>query len=212
MKLFATISALFIEVASANNLFVIEESKLSTLIDDTPSLASTAETTGTTADIVSLGSVTRMDYLTAQIETWASHRAVRHVWGFTELQDFDPECSTMSDEARLAAIDKCEASELFSDPKIKSFSSEYYGLSEGNRIRSNDAGWICAQRRVGRAFGWLHSQYSSGKTSIPDFVMVVDDDTYIDLVDVIGHLEEENNKLGNGAFAKAGCLFEQNEM
>jgi hypothetical protein len=42
--------------------------------------------------------------------------------------------------------------------------------------------------------------------------MVVDDDTYIDLVDVIGHLEEENNKLGNGAFAKAGCLFEQNEM
>jgi hypothetical protein len=201
------------ESAQKETKYVINESGLSTILDEPPSFVSQAKSSGLTTDIVSLGSVTRMDYLTAQIETWASHRGVRHYWGFSELQDFDPECSTMSDEARSAAVDTCKTGPAFKDPKIKSFFADYYGLSEGNRVRSNDAGWICAQRRVGRALGWLHSQYSGGKADIPDYLMVVDDDTFVDLVDVMSYLEQEAKKNEDvGAFARAGCVFEENEM
>eukprot|EP00804_Cyclotella_cryptica_P013053 CCRYP_002359-RA/>CCRYP_002359-RA protein AED:0.09 eAED:0.14 QI:151/0.85/0.75/1/0.85/0.75/8/502/1448 len=200
--------------ANANEpAFLLDGADLTTLVDDPPSFVSRADSSyGFAADIVSLGSVTRMDYLTSQIETWASHRAVRHFWGFSELQDYDPECSAMSDAARAAIVDTCKASMAVKDPKIQSFFSEYYGLSEGHRERSNDAGWICAQRRVGRAFGWLHSQYAGGKATIPEYLILVDDDTYVDLVDVMAYLEKEDQKAEGRAFARAGCVFPRNEV
>ena len=209
----SSLSDFFKPEASSNARYVVNEASLTSLLEEPPSFVSHAESSGLTTDIVSIGSVTRMDYLTAQIETWASHRGVRHYWGFSELQDFDPECSAMSEEARSAVVDMCKATEAFKDPKIKSFSEEFYGLSEGNRVRSGDAGWVCAQRRVGRALGWLHSQYSGGKTDVPDYLMVVDDDTYVDLVDVMSYLEQEADKTEHAAaFARAGCVFQENEM
>lgn len=154
-----------------------------------------------------------MDYLTAQIETWASHRGVRHYWAFSELQDFDGECTSMTEEARKESVKMCKAGEGVNDVKVKGFFGDYYGLSEGNRVRSEEAGWLCAQRRVGRALGWLHYQYAVEKMEIPDYLMVVDDDTFVDLVDVMKFLEEEADKnQDGGAFARAGCVFEENEM
>ena len=193
--------------------FVTDEPAIESIIYDPPSLVSEAEYSGLITDIVSLGSVTRMDYLTAQIKTWASHRSVRHYWGFSELQDYDPECSAMSEEARSAAVKTCMATDAFRDPMIKGFLQNYYGLSEGNRVRSGDAGWVCAQRRAGRALGWLHSQYSEEKIDIPEFLLVVDDDTYIDLVDVMSYLKQEAKKTDlTRAFARAGCVFQKNDV
>ncbi|KAL3774922.1 hypothetical protein ACHAWO_004008 [Cyclotella atomus] len=116
----------------------------------------------------------------------------------------------MSDSDLAAVVDACREKTLtsgdqglFKDEKMKSFFGEYYGVSEGNRVRSRDAGWVCAQRRVGRALGWLHSKYSGGdgddKVDVPDYLMVVDDDTYVDLVDVMSYLEKEaEKKKGEG--------------
>jgi len=198
---------------SQKNDYVVNDSILSAMLDEPPSFMSQATSSGLTIDIVSLGSITRMDYLTAQIETWGSHHGVRHYWGFSELQDYDPECSVMSDDYHTAAIDKCKTDPLFKAPNIKSFFTNTYGVSEGSRIRSTDPGWLCAQRRLGRAFGWLHSQYLGGKTDFPDYLMVVDDDTYVDLVHVSGYLEQEAKKFDDReAFARAGCVFQENEM
>ncbi|KAL3782062.1 hypothetical protein HJC23_006290 [Cyclotella cryptica] len=203
-----------------SNRFVIDESNLSALLNEPPSFVSSAAQqdapSSLSTDVVSIGSVTRMDYLTSQIETWASHRSIRHFWGFSELQDYDQECSAMSDEARAALVDACKdrAHPAFGDDRIQAFFEEYYGLSEGNVVRSNDAGWICAQRRVGRAFGWLHAQYFEGQVDVPDYLMVVDDDTYLDLVDVMAYLEREREKIDNNeaAFARAGCVFQENDV
>lgn len=137
----------------------------------------------------------------------------------------------MSDSDLAAVVDACREKTLtsgdeglFKDEKMKSFFGEYYGVSEGGRVRSRDAGWVCAQRRVGRALGWLHSKYSGGdgddKVDVPDYLMVVDDDTYVDLVDVMSYLEKEAEKkkgeggedVDVGAFARAGCVFPQNEV
>lgn len=111
-----------------------------------------------------------------------------------------------------------------------SFFSEYYGTTEGGNIRSDDAGWICAQRRSGRTLGWLHSQYyqggidytgsnvssvggisgiSVGSVSIPDYLMVVDDDTYVDMERVLTLLEQQQREEEEeGAVGTAGCLIE----
>ena len=153
-----------------------------------------------------------MDYLTAQFETWGSHKNVRHYWGFSELQDYDAECTDMSESSLSEAVSTCKAAQGYGDAKIKSFFGDYYGISEGNRVRSNDAGWLCAQRRVGRALGWLHYQYVVQHVEIPQYLAVVDDDTYIDLVDVVSYLKKEEQKTEGRAFARAGCVFQENDV
>lgn len=98
--------------------------------------------------------------------------------------------------------------------RMTSFFQKYYGLSEGSRVRSRDPGWICAQRRVGRAFGWLHSMYSSSSNGVkvPDYLMIVDDDTYVDLVHVVKYMEKQEQASPGRAFASSGCVFRQNEV
>lgn len=49
-----------------------------------------------------------------------------------------------------------------------------------DRIRAGyGPGWFCAQRRPGHALGWLQTIYQSNATSIPDILLLVDDDTSV---------------------------------
>jgi hypothetical protein len=202
--------------------FIMNEASLETHIKDPPSIVSQSSSTDDsestldinvpTTDIVSIGSISRLDHLTAQIETWASHLSTRHFWGFSELNDFDPECASSTTPDKLENFNTC--TDFFGalqrrDNDIGSFFSMYYGVTEGGRIRSNDSGWVCAQRRPGRAFGWLHSQYAGGATTIPDYLLLVDDDSYLDMVEVVRILEGMEKKREGEAFGVAGCVFER---
>lgn len=147
--------------------FIMNESSLETHIKDPPSIVSQSSSTDDsestlglnvpTIDIVSIGSISRLDHLTAQIETWASHLSTRHFWGFSELNDFDPECASSTTPNKLGDyVDTCAdflGALQRRDNHIGSFFSQYYGVTEGGRIRSNDPGWVCAQRQPGRALG-----------------------------------------------------------
>ncbi|KAL7483385.1 hypothetical protein ACHAW6_012291, partial [Cyclotella cf. meneghiniana] len=157
------------------------------------------------------GSTTRLDYLTAQIKTWASHHSTRHFWGFSELQDYDPECTSTPPEKLEEFVETCRNFHRTTDKDengARSFFSQYYGFTEGNRDRTKDAGWVCAQRRLGRAFGWLHSQYAGEETTIPDYLVLVDDDSYMDMVAVVRSLEEAEKEQKGAAFALGGCVFQ----
>jgi hypothetical protein len=192
--------------------FVIPEQRLDDMLDDPPSFSSSRETgigslSESSVDIISLGSITRMDYLTAQISTWASHRMVRHFWGLSEVQDYDPQCGEMSVHEIHSIVEKCKAQNHSELSKMSTFLAEFYGVSEGNRVRSNDPGWICALRRVGRAFGWLHSVYLNSKdSSLPDYLLMVDDDTYVDMEKVKSNLDKSKE------WALSGCVFEENDV
>lgn len=201
------------ESASKLGSFVLEESALKALLLEPPSFVSHANSTSAafSTDIVSFGSTTRLDYLTAQIKTWASHHSTRHFWGFSELQDYDPECTSTRPEKLEDFVETCRNFHRTTDQDkngARSFFSQYYGLTEGNRDRTHDAGWVCAQRRVGRAFGWLHSQYAGGETTIPDYLALVDDDSYMDMVAVVRSLEEAEKEQKGAAFALGGCVFQ----
>jgi hypothetical protein len=41
---------------------------------------------------------------------------------------------------------------------------------------------------------------------------MVDDDTYLNLVNVTAYLEKEDKKANGGAFARAGCFFGQGKL
>lgn len=108
----------------------------------------------------------------------------------------------------------------YRNEKMNRFFGEFYGITEGDRVRSTDAGWVCAQRRVGRALGYLNVRYGGGvgdaradaaeTIDIPDYLIVVDDDSYVDLGDVLTSLEKR--KVHGDAAVMAGCLFQENDL
>lgn len=163
-----------------------------------------------TIDIVSIGSKTRFEHLKAQASTWVSHPYVRSFWGFTEKQGHNETCDSMTDEEITSHVDSCVAGFDETAGHIQEFITEGYTLIEDGR-RRRDAGWICAQRRVGRALGWLkHVAYKDhDQDSLPDLLLIVDDDTYIDL-NIIEEKTGEFKAIADGSVEVLGsCLFEE---
>jgi len=153
-------------------------------------------------DVVSIGSESRFDYMTSQLQTWAA--ITRNFYGFTESTDFDPSCTlSLSDEStRLNYVNTC---------RLPNVGTKEYGIGHGN-----SGGWICAQRRVGKALGWLQAVYSSSrkggvkvKRSIPDILVIVDDDTSVDLNKVKQFMmTKENSSLSEDPYIAAGSVFQ----
>lgn len=191
--------------------FVVPESKLEQLMSDPPSFSSSSLSQSPklpVVDVVSIGSISRLDFLMAQVESWASHRSMRHYWGFSELNDFDPECTSSAPAQEVAAyVESCRA---FHSADGNGFFASYYGKTEGGRDRAHSPGWLCAQRRPGRAFGWLHSQYTGG-TEPPDYLLVVDDDSYVDVPHLLHLLNWHREQRQQRATVLAGCLFQAGE-
>jgi hypothetical protein len=48
-----------------------------------------------------------------------------------------------------------------------------------------------------------------GATTIPDYFLLVDDDSYLDMVEVVRFLEGMEKKRKGEAFGVAGCVFER---
>lgn len=197
---------------SGENELVIDGSKLWHLKHDVPTVhhfQSNESHDDFVVDVLSIGSETRPDQLKAQVETWASHVSVRNFWGFTESQDFDPNCSAEHEEDFLADhVGSCKAVGHGDDGSaLKKFVNRFYGYGEGQMDRSKDIKWICAQRRLGRALGWLQHQYGdSFEIELPDAMVLVDDDTFLDMDQVKNHLLSSSN---NAPLASAGCLFDR---
>ena len=153
-------------------------------------------------DVVSIGSESRFDYMTSQLQTWAS--TSRNFYGFTESTDFDPSCTLgLSDESvRLDYVNTC---------RLPHVGTNEYGIGHGN-----SGGWICAQRRVGKALGWLEAVYSihrkggvKVKRSIPDILVIVDDDTSVDLNKIKQFMiKEENSSSSEEPNIAAGSVFQ----
>jgi len=153
-------------------------------------------------DVISLGSQTRPEYLTYQTKTWATYPNIRHFWGLTEDDDFNPYCSNIDKHDLDISIERCKSA-MGWETEIEGFRIQAYGQAGGSHAQENlygtlgggvarlkkamedahqhKAGWFCAQRRIGPALGWLQSVYQDNATSIPDILVLVDDDTSVDI-------------------------------
>ncbi len=122
------------------------------------------------------------------METWAAHYSVRNFWGVTEEQDYDVECGQQPRDALGLYLQSCHTER----------SGAKFRFSFGTRpYHRNGWGWFCAQRRPGHALGWLQSMYQD-PSNIPDILIIVDDDTSLDIEAVqLWMSEAKGPRVGN---------------
>lgn len=160
-------------------------------------------------DIVTTGSQLRLEYLQGQLETWANHSYVRNYWGFSETDDIDPTCpSTIGKPNDHFRKCKRELPTPDESPLLK-----YFQMVYGQGTRGKPGGWLCAQTRFGQAVGRIGAeyrkrllwQYQTNKNDnrqqqeatldfesiLPDYLFLVDDDTFVNIGLVIDELESE---------------------
>ena len=126
------------------------------------------------------------------METWASHYSVRNFWGVTDHQDYDVNCDQQSWEALHAFKESCR------DGNGKKFAIGSFGRWG---YEKQGWGWFCAQRRPGHALGWLQKKYQD-PASMPDILLIVDDDTSVDIEEVQLHMSQvQGPYVGNPCLA-----------
>jgi hypothetical protein len=140
-------------------------------------------------DVLSIGSVTRLDYLHAQsrmLSAAASSSSgaatIRSFTAVTEMNDFDSTCSLMTTTEVTQYIGACRAGEeleiRFNDPNnpdtlfqftplndtAKRFAGSHYGATESagppeDSMERLLPGWHCAQRRVLQGMDYLQQRF-----------------------------------------------------
>ena len=141
------------------------------------------EERGFTVDILSVGSVTRQELLYAQRRTFASHASVRNFFNVTERDDQDPDC-----HEKLTRQQTQEISHYCRNQQPAKVVGETYRWIRGLYARwpwlekkANPVGWMCAQQRPHAGMMKVHNHYKTSGQDLPDYLLVMDDDTYINM-------------------------------
>jgi hypothetical protein len=132
--------------------FVKTATTLATTTSPTPN-SSDVPTIGYTVDIISIGSNTRPEYLTAQRETWGSHPLIRNFFVATEADDIDPACQSQPRNLTVQWQDFCRATykynETASPPQNTTHVMHWYSTSLFSAYyldqKPNPVGYLCAQ-------------------------------------------------------------------
>jgi len=146
------------------------------------------ESKSTSFDVLSIGSVTQIDLLHAQSNTWASHPSVRNFYGATESDDPDPSChQRLTPDEVYDRSKHCRNKNAYKvrNNLVSGFGS-HYALPQWLKKKANPVGWMCAQRRPPFALGKLLRFYREatkiyGYDALPSYLILTDDDTYVDL-------------------------------
>jgi len=142
-------------------------------------------------DVLSIGSVTQIELLQAQSDTWASHSSIGNFFGATENDDPDPNCyKTLTLKKAFDRSKYCrrEIARKKIDPLniLTEKLTSAYATTRWLKKKANPAAWMCAQRRPPFALAKLLRFYREGynihgDTFLPSYLIVTDDDTFIDI-------------------------------
>ena len=136
-------------------------------------------------DVLSVGRKKDASTIQTQRRTWASHEVVRR-FDIAIHDDDDAKCDPyMTSDKVLQHLLTCRSKAYWNkigasiDPFTKMTMQVAY---EPNYVMSkpNSAGWTCAQRHIAKSFVAHVSKYNTPE-SYPDYLLVVDSDTYIDI-------------------------------
>lgn len=163
------------------------------------------EYTGLTFDILSIGSNTRPDFLHAQRHSFGSHKAVRHFFDATEVDDLDPNCSTSLSMDDVKAISKfCSTKRWKAHQFLMLNQRSSYASAAWLSKKTHPAGWMCAQKRPSFGFGKVVDFYRT-HPELPDYLIIMDDDTYYN-IDHVEAFMTTNMMDPSIAYAIAGCM------
>jgi hypothetical protein len=181
-----------------------------------------------TVDILSIGSTSRLDYLQAQQDSFGSHISVRHFFNVTERDDIDSNCSQRLKWKHMNAISKFCKKQVQWD-KQRQFFMTYmkanFARSKWLAKKANPAGWICAQQRPALGFYKVMEHYRSSmrrlvfqnpplssSSVLPDYLIIMDDDTYYNLELFEEHFSPSRSQNYNSNLSSsiprgiAGCM------
>jgi hypothetical protein len=136
-------------------------------------------------DILSVGSLSRLDQLDAQRETMASHVTVRNFFNVTEHDDEDdPECYQHLTWPQVRNI-----SRFCRGRGKKPVNSSVYRVATNCfadvsflKKKANPGGWICAQKRPHYGLSKAAKHYAKHpQEDLPDWLIIMDDDTYYNM-------------------------------
>jgi hypothetical protein len=178
-------------------------------------------------DVLSVGSLHRLDYIEAQKQTFGSHVSVRHFFNVTEADDADPACATNLSRTDVVAISNwCKSTKQWNATRqfVLHYLQGPYARADWLMKKANPAGWMCAQSRpvqgMYKVLQMYRDQYqrdrdyhqssttsSSSSSSLPDYLLIVDDDTYYNM-DIFLEYLQTNPRYVNSSVpsAIAGCL------
>jgi hypothetical protein len=127
-------------------------------------------------DIISVGSITQIPLQDAQQRTFGSHHAVRNLYRITQMNDTDRECFTNLTVDQVAEIVR------FCQNKSKTGES-FLASSMRTKVsyKKKKTGWTCAQKRPIDGLYAVLKKYRDDGVEIPHYLLVIDDDTYIDM-------------------------------
>ena len=127
-------------------------------------------------DILIVGSQYKTEAAHAQLNTWASHEGVRHIFIATESDDPD---QTTCDETMTNDMVEDEVSMKCSQPApsfpVFAMHPAYYYMK-----KKNASSWVCEQKRFAVAFTKVVEMYADTQ-SLPGYLVVADEYTSINL-------------------------------
>lgn len=139
-------------------------------------------------DILSIASLSQLDLAAAQQQSWATHTSARYFWNATELDDPDPNCYKSKNIQEMVNRTVTVCKEPVDVPSSKSLREQFrmsFASVPWLQKKANPVGWLCAQKRPASSLAKLGRTYRVGlklqSMTLPDYLLVVDDDTYINL-------------------------------
>ena len=157
-----------------------------------------------TVDILSVGSVTMLDLLHLQQETFASHISVRNFFNVTEVDDADPDCSkylTLEDVMMVSKF--CRTRPTVDLSPIFRHMRGKYAREQWLQKKANPMGWLCAIVRPYSGLMKVYQHYKVSKEMLPDYLIIIDDDTYYNMEQFQQNFEMMNS---SEELYYAGCL------
>lgn len=136
-------------------------------------------------DIISVGSLLKDSFQEAQQRTFGSHNVVRHFYRITEMSDTDRTCfNELTTDQIDEIIDYCGVTKRQSSIS-KMFRKILFSPKK-------HAGWICAQKRpIDGMFEVLQKYSGEEAITLPDYLFIIDDDTYVNMDSVLTILRRD---------------------
>jgi hypothetical protein len=171
--------------------------------------------TSITIDMISIGSLSREEFQFAQERTFATHSSVRNFYRINELNDTDTSCSSDLTKPQLNSIIKFCNTRW--DKDLSVIRTWLRNRLKPFRYEKISTGWLCAQKRPIDALQLLLNQYRyADLETIPDYLMIIDDDTYINMDTFLPALQQQlhqpNDQNQTEQFSQrlqilGGCIF-----
>jgi hypothetical protein len=211
----ATTGSIFSNAASEGIFSATSRSLLQTITHERKVGDNGDETNGLPIiDMISIGSNTRPDYLIAQEETFGSHPSVRNFYAITEFNDTEADCLEKVDRHLLMLITRMRCRPVArrkiginetSYPVLFTLSHEFFGFNRLLNEKKNPIGWLCAQKRPMDGLYKVLTQYSHDSPDLPDYLIMMDDDSWFNMDLLLPALKAKINPLTPTAVA--GCLI-----